>query len=262
MKDDAFGPHILEEGEYLRKIRDGVVLNRSMLLKADHFKVQIKRPLKHHIIGAPNFRKIPHNIYGTSQPTYEGLLTILTLLNVQSTKFDNSSNDRNGLPTCYWCSMREEPMIYIQGRTFVLRELESPMNNIKALAGIDGTRLEQMEERLKQDIIKETEKNQDIILVHSEVDDQLVACWIKASSIQTPREVYELLSQAGFRLKYYRLPISAGYGPEDRYFDAIMTITKKAQMFDPLVFNCQLGRGRSKFFQSKEKLIKELHFLF
>jgi hypothetical protein len=237
---------ILEDAEYFRKIRDGAVLNRSTLLKADHFTTKRNTKLKHYVVGAPNFRQIPSEIYGTSQPTFEGLLTILTLLNVkQNEKQTDLDHDLN-LRTCYWCCMREEPMIYIQGRTFVLREQEYPMMNMRTLAGIDGNRVEQMEVRLKQDIISEARKNRGILLVHDEIDGHLVPFWIEATLVQTPREVYDLLIRTGFRIKYCRVPISAGYGPEDRYFDAIMTISRQAKINDPLVFNCQLGRGRSK----------------
>ena len=237
---------ILEDAEYFRKIRDGAVLNRSTLLKADHFTTKRNIKLKHYIVGAPNFRQIPYGIYGTSQPTFEGLLTILTLLNVKQDQKQTGPDRDSSLPTCYWCCMRDEPMIYIQGRTFVLREQEYPMINIKTLAGIDGNRVEQMEARLKQDIIGETRKNRGILLVHDEIDGHLVPFWIEATLVQTPREVYDLLIRAGFRIKYFRVPISAGYGPEDRYFDAIMTISRETKINDPLVFNCQLGRGRSK----------------
>jgi hypothetical protein len=254
----------MEDTEYLKKIRDGAVLNRSTLLKADHFETRSNRKLKCHVVGAPNFRQIPHSIYGTSQPTFEGLLTILTLLNVKHEERNIECNDDMMLRTCYWCCMRDEPMIYIQGRTFVLRELECPMINIRALAGIDGARLEKMEERLKQDVLKEAERNRGIVLVHDEIEHQLVPCWIEATFVQTPREVYERLMHMRFRVKYYRVPISAGYGPEDRYFDAIMAISKEANMCDPLVFNCQLGRGRSKFllFERADVIEGDYHYNF
>jgi hypothetical protein len=236
----------LEVSVYLKKIRDGAVLNRSTLLKADHFTVTRNEKLTHHVVGAPNFRQVSGEIFGTSQPTFEGLLTILSLLNVRHDGGRADMGTDVALRTCYWCCMRDEPMLYIQGKTFVLREQESPMINIRTLAGIDGTRVEQMEERLKQDVIREAEKNRGVLLVHDEVDRHLLPCWIEASLVQTPREVYDQLIRKGFRIKYYRIPISAGYGPEDRYFDAITTVSKRANIADPLVFNCQLGRGRSK----------------
>ena len=50
--------------------------------------------------------------------------------------------------------MREEPVIYINGRPFVLREDERPFKNMQEYTGIDVRRLEQMELRLKNDILQ------------------------------------------------------------------------------------------------------------
>lgn len=50
--------------------------------------------------------------------------------------------------------MREEPVIYINGRPFVLREDERPFKNLQEYTGIDVRRLEQMELRLKNDILQ------------------------------------------------------------------------------------------------------------
>eukprot|EP00882_Tetradesmus_deserticola_P029298 GHRQ01032800.1.p2 GENE.GHRQ01032800.1~~GHRQ01032800.1.p2 ORF type:complete len:113 (-),score=39.84 GHRQ01032800.1:36-374(-) len=51
--------------------------------------------------------------------------------------------------------MREEPMVYINGLPFVLREQQWPMKNLQEYAGIDAERLERMEARLKQDVLLE-----------------------------------------------------------------------------------------------------------
>ena len=53
-----------------------------------------------------------------------------------------------------WHNMREEPVIYINGRPFVLREDERPFKNMQEYTGIDVQRLEQMELRLKRDILQ------------------------------------------------------------------------------------------------------------
>lgn len=51
--------------------------------------------------------------------------------------------------------MREEPVVYINGLPFVLREQQRPMKNLQEYAGIDAERLERMEARLKQDVLAE-----------------------------------------------------------------------------------------------------------
>jgi hypothetical protein len=54
-----------------------------------------------------------------------------------------------------WFNMREEPVVYVNGRPFVLREQTCPMKNLQEYAGIDATRLERMERRLKEDVLAE-----------------------------------------------------------------------------------------------------------
>lgn len=51
--------------------------------------------------------------------------------------------------------MREEPVVYVNGRPFVLREQACPLKNLQEYAGIDATRLERMERRLKEDVLAE-----------------------------------------------------------------------------------------------------------
>ena len=50
--------------------------------------------------------------------------------------------------------MREEPVIYINGRPFVLREDERPFKNMMEYNGIYLKRLDNMELRLKNDILQ------------------------------------------------------------------------------------------------------------
>ena len=54
--------------------------------------------------------------------------------------------------------MREEPVIYINGDPYVLREASRPFKNLMEYKGIDSNRLDKMEQRLKEDIIEEASK--------------------------------------------------------------------------------------------------------
>jgi hypothetical protein len=47
-----------------------------------------------------------------------------------------------------WISLREEPVIYINSRPFVLRSLREPFANLE-YPGIEANRIEEMEGRLK-----------------------------------------------------------------------------------------------------------------
>ena len=98
-----------------------------------------------------------------------------------------------------WHNMREEPVIYINGRPFVLREDERPFKNMQEYTGIDVQRLEQMELRLKNDIlqvacsfkahwalISHSESNSEHLSRYESIDDKLsvssmIECWYVSS---------------------------------------------------------------------------------
>ena len=148
---------------------------------------------------------------------------------------------------CLWFNMREEPVIYLNGRPFVLRDSETPLKNIQFFAGISAARLEEMESRLKRDIVAEAEKYQGLILVHDELEDgQVVPCWLASYDVQTPREVYESLVRQGYRVGYHRIPISPEQAPEDNYLDSFVLELRKTDLDDPVIVNCGIGVGRSK----------------
>jgi hypothetical protein len=98
------------------------------VLKSDHIP-GIAKDLEYHIKGAPNFRGIPAApIFGTAQPTTSGIRTILNLLGAKASA---------GVPgrTVVWINLREEPVVYLNNRPFVLREAEFPFRNMSDFQG-------------------------------------------------------------------------------------------------------------------------------
>lgn len=59
-------------------------------------------------------------------------------------------------------------MIYLNRKPFVIRDAKNPLKNINTYHGIMTNRLEQMEERLKEDIIREQHRWNGLVLVHEE----------------------------------------------------------------------------------------------
>ena len=71
--------------------------------------------------------------------------------------------------------------------------------------------MEDIERRLKLDILDEARKYGGMILTHDEVSGQeIVPTWVSVdeSSIQTPREVWEEVAEKGWRVEYWRIPIA------------------------------------------------------
>lgn len=64
-------------------------------------------------------------------------------------------------------------------------------------------------------------------------------------SVQTPREVYDELKKEGYRVQYYRLPLTDGEAPKETIFDVFYSHVKDVPPSDALIFNCQMGGGRT-----------------
>ena len=63
--------------------------------------------------------------------------------------------------------------------------------------------------------------------------------------MQTPREVYDELKKEGYRVQYYRLPLTDGEAPKETIFDVFYSHVKDVPPSDALIFNCQMGGGRT-----------------
>ena len=63
--------------------------------------------------------------------------------------------------------------------------------------------------------------------------------------MQTPRQVYDQLRKEGYRVQYYRLPLTDGEAPKETIFDVFYNHVKDVPSSDALIFNCQMGGGRT-----------------
>ncbi|GMH33294.1 hypothetical protein BSKO_01128 [Bryopsis sp. KO-2023] len=226
--------------------RSGKVLLQYTILKEDHFPGIHKSGVPQIISGAPNFRQAPGlAVYGSALPTMDGIKKVLKYVDAEPT----SSKQL----TAVWHNMREEPVVYINGRPFVLREEARPFKNLREYSGIDGRRLQQMETRLKMDILEEAKMYDGRILVGREAPSSgNIGCledqWESIGGqedVQTPAEVYAALQQQGYKVNYFRLPVTDGTSPHFRDIDTLMANIRDANPDSPLIFNCHNGAGRS-----------------
>uniref|UniRef100_A0A6N2L7X7 Tyrosine specific protein phosphatases domain-containing protein n=2 Tax=Salix viminalis TaxID=40686 RepID=A0A6N2L7X7_SALVM len=234
--DSADGrPH---EMGVVAALRNGEVLGSQTVLKSDHCPGCQNPSLPERVDGAPNFREVPgFPVYGVANPTIDGILSVIR--RIGSTK--------GGRPIL-WHNMREEPVIYINGKPFVLREVERPFKNMLEYTGIGRERVERMEARLKEDILREAESYGGAIMVIHETDDgQIFDAWehVNSDSIKTPLEVFKCLDTDGFPIKYARVPITDGKAPKSSDFDTVAMNIASASKDTAFVFNCQMGRGRT-----------------
>ena len=101
-------------------LRNGEVLGSQTVLKSDHCPGCQNPSLPERVDGAPNFREVPgFPVYGVANPTIDGIRSVIRRI----------GSSKGGRPVL-WHNMREEPVIYINGKPLVLREVERPYKNM------------------------------------------------------------------------------------------------------------------------------------
>jgi len=107
------------------------------VLKYDHFEnIHRLDPKLPAYEGAPNFRQVPgYLVFGTGQPTKEGFLTALRFIFAET-----------GASKCLWTSMRQEPVVYLNGQSFTPR-LSDRMNENMEFPGASGDDIEWLQDQ-------------------------------------------------------------------------------------------------------------------
>lgn len=255
--------------------RTGSVLASQTILKPDLFPGCQKKTLKDRIDGSPNYRRIslggmkaealrvkslvnvddswthdsepasiedmgPPYVVGQAMPAANGIINVAKL----------SQAFPDGPRSMLWTSLREEPVVYILGAPYVLRVFNEPLKNL-IITGITAERVETMEKRLKQDVLAEAEKYGGKILLHIEeatpTGYSLVPVWetVGEDDVHTPLELYQRVVAEGFKVSYARVPITDEQAPIPRVFDILLQRVLNRGWDADMVYNCQMGRGRT-----------------
>lgn len=252
----AAGPAVAGEVEPQQWVpfvenRRGKVLDAGTVLKVDQYPGLHSKALtgganpQPRINGAPNYRALPTvqgavdaSIHGVAQPTIDGIRGVLDQV---------GAGPGGGGKTAVWTNLREEPVVYVNGRSLNLRHL-AEINSNSADPGASSREVERTEAQLKSDVLHEAARNHGRLLVHDEgPDGSVVARWetVTPESVQTPREVYDMLRQEGYKVDYARIPVTDEKSPEPQDFDALVQRVKDADPEAQLIFNCHAGRGRT-----------------
>lgn len=148
-------------------------------------------------------------------------------------------------------------------------------------AGIDRTRVEDMEARLKADVLREAANYDGCVLVAHEAADFQARRWgetgrpgggldpdppnprhhantllsslqvmdeweaVTEADVQTPSELFAELADDGYAVDYVRVPVTDEKAPKDADFAALLARAWRPPHGAALVFNCQMGRGRT-----------------
>lgn len=126
--------------------------------------------------------------WGSGMPTVDGLRKGL----------ERIGSIPNGNLKVVWTSLREEPVLYVNGRPHVLRLADQPLTNVEA-TGVTTDVVERMEVALKADVLAEAKSRNGRVLLHDEVEVKpgsfdIIPVWetVQEGDVLTPREVSRL----------------------------------------------------------------------
>lgn len=252
-------PWIKSEIYEKRKAREQKELEKTnpmklCVLKFDHFENIHRLPKEIPVLeGAPNFRQVPgYLVFGTGQPTKDGFKVALQHI------FDDTKTKK-----VLWTSMRQEPVVYMNGQSFTPRLLERMNENmefpdatpqyIEWLQDVFVNVIRHQIETSKTDrkVPKEDKGKvsffRDTYAEHPE-DRENIEYKVNLESddaLVTLSGMYEQLKEHGFKLEYARLPIVDEKAPREVDFDTILTTLRAEPVDTACVFNCQMGKGRT-----------------
>ncbi|KAJ7145106.1 inositol hexakisphosphate-domain-containing protein [Mycena crocata] len=240
--------HLQRSGPAVVKTRTGSVLSRGFILKTDHYPSGRALDLDLNVHGAPNFRA-PRigdlNVFGVAQPRTQGLRAILSVLRCRPGTPDPSH--------VVWFSTREEPIVYISGRPFVLRDASQPRRTLSLSDRAEN--LEAIENRMKNDILQEAARYGGLILTHNEMsadagEGAILPTWtsVDTTNVKTSRELWGQMKEQGWNVDYHRIPIAPDRPIEDNYLDAYLRVIRATDpLRTALVFSCGMGAVRTTF---------------
>jgi len=118
---------------------------------------------------------------------------------------------------------------------------------LHADSGIEADRLEQLEERLKGDVLRELQDFGSVLVTRESTDGQLFDVWLSPSpgDVMTPREVYTMLATSHGDMRYRRIPITHNRPPKARDLDTLAHEIRSAPADARFIFSCQAGHGRT-----------------
>jgi len=237
------------------------------VLKYDHFEnIHRLDPKLPAYEGAPNFRKVPgYLVFGTGQPTKEGFQNVLDVIFKES-----------GAAKCLWTSMRQEPVVYLNGESFTPR-LQDRMNENMEFPGATGEDIEWLQDQFVASIKAKVEavKNdryadealkgmvkyyRDTYAEHPE-DRENIEYTVhldRDEDLVTLSGLYEQIKLLDFNLDYARMPIVDEKAPRECDFDDMVEELKNASKDTACVFNCQMGKGRTTTGMIVACLIKDI----
>ncbi|KPI87145.1 hypothetical protein ABL78_3798 [Leptomonas seymouri] len=220
------------------------VVRKGDVLSAKHILVRDLEEALHEregttgmVAGAPYFRIVPRlNIAGVAQANASAVRTIVNELRRARVE-----------GPIIWVNLREEPIVYINDTSYIVRERSNPFKPI-IIPNVTGLSIAAIERKLKQEVLQEAYENGGNVSVYLEnkggsMEDQWTCA--ERHEVLTIAEVFHRLDkETDHQVMYFRRPITLNIGPQPEDFDFVLD----ACLEEPkavFIFSCQTGRGRT-----------------
>lgn len=247
-----------EFSDFVVRNRSGMVLRSGLLLKRDIWREFECHDESLQLRGVVNFRRVPHsNIFGTGQPTVDGMHSLLCKV------LEEVPGDTKRSRHLLWINLREEPLVYVSGIPYCLRQREMSLRNITDYSGITSERLAQLESRLRGEVVSEIKNSDGKLLLHTETEDGAVVPLWEEARAEDISNVEDVMKEAAaslpdsVELNFKRVPVTAETSLEP--LDVTEVLNAMLKYYDahtPILINCQLGRGRTTLVSVFVLLIK------
>jgi len=224
-------------------------------IKPDHFEgIHIMDQKFPSIEGAPNFRQVPgFPVFGTGQPTIEGMVEILKKIK------KDKENEK-----IIWFSMRQEPVVYVNGSPYAPRSPDKVHENI--LTDIEPHQIRSVCVHLANVLKKRVDATTKTIKIHVDrefaenpLDRVDLEETVVVDNIKDLDSVYDYCrEQIKINLQIVRIPAVEDQTPTEACFDKIISVLKDEPASTSCVFSCQMGKGRTTAGLIAACLIKEI----
>jgi len=141
--------------------------------------------------------------------------------------------------------------LYVNGRALSPRDKNTLNVNVDYWLGIEGFELEDMERRLKADVLRAIYAGSGTFSFYHQMDNMTNALEQETAAphtVHTLKEIFTNMKGNFPQLLYYRVPITDECAPEEQDIDSLIDIFKAyldAHNRNAIIFNCQMGRGRT-----------------
>ncbi|CEG39611.1 IQ motif, EF-hand binding site [Plasmopara halstedii] len=201
----------------------------------------------------PNFRRLEHTpVYGSAQPSLEGIQLILNRVAA------------DGFTKVVWINLREEAVIYVNGRPFTARR-SAKLNENDLVPGITGHKIQVLELSMKSSLQEELKMADNYFQYWNEVafnENELLHETARPEHVLTLPEIYKSADVIKYNdaiqsVKYFRIPIERENAPEHEDVETLMNLMESIinDGATAVVFNCQMGKRRTTTAMVLGKLI-------